>query len=89
MVVVRGGRIDILSPYIHCCCGLVINIVLHYFQINIQDKKIITNKPEFFDFLKAEAIKNRFNKKQPTLLTQQLKNAPEELYNHPNITIKN
>ena len=29
-----------------------------------------------------------YNKKQPTLSTQQLKNATKELHNHPNITIK-
>ena len=33
-VVVRGGWINILSPYIHCCCGFVINNVLYYFWIN-------------------------------------------------------
>ena len=36
----------------------------------------------------AEAIKNRYNKKQPTLLTHQLKIATKELCNHPNLTIK-
>ncbi len=32
--------------------------------------------------------KNRYNKKQSTLLTHQLKTAAKELRNHPNITIK-
>ena len=31
-VVFRGGQINILSLYIRCCCGFVINIVLHYFK---------------------------------------------------------
>ena len=37
MVVVRGGWINILSSYISCCCGFVIDIVLHYFKINKGD----------------------------------------------------
>ena len=55
--------------------------VIYYFQI-------ISIKLEFRDLLKAEAIKNKYNKKQPTLLTHQLKIAAKELRNHPNITIK-
>ena len=53
-----------------------------------QDKKVISIKPKFCDLLKAEAIKNRYNKKQLKLLTQ-LEIAAKELHNHPNITIKN
>ena len=52
------------------------------------DNKVISIKPEFHDLLKAKAIKNRYNKKQPTLLTHQLKTAAKELRNHPNITLK-
>ena len=54
----------------------------------LRDNKVISVKPEFRYLLKAEAIKNRYNKKQPTLLTHQLKTAAKELRNHPNITIK-
>ena len=43
---------------------------------------------KFRDLLKAEDIKNRYNNKQPTLLTHQLKTAAKELRNHSNITIK-
>ena len=56
--------------------------------LKLRDNKVISIRPEFCDLLKAEAIKNRYNKKQLTLLTHQLKTAAKELRNHPNITIK-
>ena len=56
--------------------------------MKLRDNKVILIKPEFRDLLKAEAIKNWYNKKQPTLLTHWLKTAAKELRNHPNITIK-
>ena len=62
--------------------------ILYQNILKLLDKKVISIKPEFRDLLKAEAIKNRYNKKQPTLLTHQLKIAAKELRNHPNITIK-
>ena len=45
-------------------------------------------KPEFCDILRAEAIEIRYDNKQPTLLTHQLKIASKELRNHPKITFK-
>ena len=51
--------------------------------IKLWDKKIISLKPEFDDLLKAEAIKNRYNKKEPKLLTQQLKNAQKRIMQSP------
>ena len=62
--------------------------ILYQNILKLRDNKVISVKPEFRDLLKAEAIKNRYNKKQPTLLTHQLKSAAKELRNHPNITIK-
>ena len=62
--------------------------ILYQNILKLRDNKVISVKPEFRDLLKAEAIKNRYNKKQPTLLTHQLKTAAKELRNHPNITIK-
>ena len=62
--------------------------ILYQNILKLQDKKVISIKPEFHNLLTAEAIKNRYNKKQPILLTHQLKIAAKELCNHPNITIK-
>ena len=63
--------------------------ILYQNILKLQDKKVIFIKPEFHDLLKTEAIKNRCNKKkQPTLLTHQLKMAAKELRSHPNITIE-
>ena len=62
--------------------------ILYQNILKLQDKKVISIKPEFHDLLKAEAIKNWYNKKQPILLTHQLKIANKELCNHPTITIK-
>ena len=57
--------------------------------LKLWDNKVISIRPKFRDLLKAEAIKNRYNNKQSTLLTHQQKTAAKELRNHPNITIKN
>ena len=62
--------------------------ILYQNILKLRDNKVISISPEFRDLLKAEAVKNRYNKKQPTLLTHQLKTAAKELRNHPNITIK-
>ena len=49
--------------------------ILYQNILKLQDNKVISIKPEFRDLLKAEAFKNRYNKKQPTLLTHLLKTA--------------
>ena len=67
------------------------NEILHQNILKLWDKKVISVKPEFHDFLKLESIKNRFNKKNKklSLLNHQIKIASKELRNHANITIKN
>ena len=57
--------------------------------LKLRDKKVISIKFEFRGLLKAEAIKDRHNKKKlSTLLTPQLKITAKELRNQPNVAIK-
>ena len=56
----------------------------------LQTQGEITIHPELNVLLKAEAIKNRFNKNcnSSTLLNKQLKTAAKQLHDHPDIFIK-
>ena len=54
----------------------------------LQNNRKITIHPNLRNLLKAEGIKNRFNlKHQNKLLTPTLKEAANQLFNEPDITI--
>ena len=56
---------------------------------DLQNNTKITIHPNLRDSLKAEGIKNRFNSKhQNKLLTPTLKEAVNQLFNNPYITIR-